>query len=84
MTSTPSHTRRRARVGTIVWGALLVAVAVVAIAVLTSGPLSPAAGLWVIVGFGVLLIVSALIAAIVRAARPRDTALPDSEDQPTG
>jgi hypothetical protein len=61
--------RKHARVGTIVWGAILVGIAVFAILILTSGPLTPTALLWSVVGFGALLLVAALIAAIVRAAR---------------
>ena len=61
--------RRQVRVGTIVWGAILVGVAVLAILVLTTGPLTGTSVLWSVVGFGALLLVAALAAAIVRAAR---------------
>ncbi|HEY4267182.1 MAG TPA: hypothetical protein VGM94_03215 [Galbitalea sp.] len=61
--------RRHVRVGTIVWGAILVGIAVFAILVLTTGPLTGAAVLWSVVGFGALLLIAALVAAIVRAAR---------------
>lgn len=61
--------RRQVRVGTIVWGAILVGIAVLAILVLTTGPLTGTSVLWSVVGFGALLLVAALIAAIVRAAR---------------
>jgi hypothetical protein len=61
--------RRQVRVGTIVWGAILVGIAVFAILILTTGPLTGTAVLWSVVGFGALLLVAALVAAIVRAAR---------------
>ncbi len=85
MSITTPQAHRRVRVGTIVWGTLLVAAAVIAIIVLTTGPLSPAAALWVIVGVGALLVVSALVTAIVRAGRSRvTTEVDDAGDQPIG
>ncbi len=65
--------RRRARVDTIVWGAILVGVAAFAILILAGGPLTSTAVLWSVVGFGALLLVAALVAAIVRAARSGGT-----------
>jgi heme/copper-type cytochrome/quinol oxidase subunit 3 len=69
MTTTTPHDRRRVRVGTIVWGAILVAVAVFAFlaAQFGIGPSGPAALLWTIVGFGALLVVAAIVTAVVRA-----------------
>jgi hypothetical protein len=69
MTTTTPHDHRRVRVGTIVWGAILVAVAVFAFlaAQFGIGPSGPAALLWTIVGFGALLVVAAIVTAVVRA-----------------
>jgi hypothetical protein len=76
--TTPQH--RPVRVGTIVWGAILLVVAAFGFlsATLGIGASSPAELLWTIVGFGAVLVVAAVIIAIVRAARPRDP------DQPIG
>jgi hypothetical protein len=70
MTTSTNNDHRRVRVGTIVWGAILVAVAVFAFlaAQFGIGPSGPAALLWTIVGFGALLVVAAIVTAIVRAA----------------
>ena len=69
MTTTTPHDHRRVRVGTIVWGAILVAVAVFAFlaAQFGIGPSGPAALLWTIVGFGGLLVVAAIVTTVVRA-----------------
>jgi hypothetical protein len=62
-------TRRRARIGTIVWGAILVGVAVLAVFALAGGSLGPTAVLWSVVGFGGLLVLAAVVTAVLRAAR---------------
>ena len=69
MTTTTPHNHRRVRVGTIVWSAILVAVAVFAFlaAEFGIGPSGPAALLRRIVGFGALLVVTAIATAAVRA-----------------
>ncbi|MEJ1229803.1 MAG: hypothetical protein WDM88_02830 [Galbitalea sp.] len=69
MTTTQQGSRPRARIGTIVWGAILVGIAVFALIALLGGPLSPTAVLWSVVGFGAALLIAAVVAAIVRAAR---------------
>jgi hypothetical protein len=73
MTETTAPIPRRVRVGTIVWGAILVAVAIFAILVLFFGPLGPGAILWTVIGFGSILVLGAIAAGIVRAVRPRPT-----------
>ncbi len=74
MTTTPASqkTHRRTRVGTIVWGAILVGVAVFALIALLGGSLGGAAILWSVVGFGGLLILAAVVVAIVRWALRSD------------
>jgi hypothetical protein len=67
--STPTTQRRSPRIRTIVWGAILVGIAVFSILAIFAGPLGPAAVLWTIVGFGGLLVIAALLAVIIRAAR---------------
>jgi hypothetical protein len=71
----------RTRVGTIVWGAILIVAAAFAflVSAVGLGPLSPAILLWSIIGFGGLLVIAAVVAAIVRAARPHHDG-----DQPIG
>ena len=61
--------RRRARIGTIVWGAILVASAVLAVFALAGGSVGPAAVLWSVIGFGGLLVLAAIVTAVLRAAR---------------
>jgi hypothetical protein len=73
MTENPIHPRR-VRVGTIVWGALVVAIAIFAILILWFGPLGPAAILWTIVGFGSVLVLGAIAAGVVRAVRTNSAA----------
>ena len=62
---------RHVRVGTIVWGALVVAVAILAVLLFLLGPLGPAAVLWTIVGFGSILVLGAIAAGVVRAVQLR-------------
>ena len=76
MTENTHH--RPARIGTIVWGALLVGIAVFSLLAILAAPLSSIALLWSIVGFGALLLISALVAAIVRTVRAKEP------DQPIG
>jgi hypothetical protein len=87
MSTTPQQTaRRRVRINTIVWGAMLVGAAIVAYVLATAGPLSPAGVLWTVVGFGGLLLVAGVVAAIARAVRDRQAPALTSadEDQPIG
>jgi uncharacterized protein (DUF58 family) len=74
--------RRDVRIGTIVWGAILVGVAVFSLLIILSGPLSAAAGLWSVIGFGAALVVVAVAAGIVRAARKQK--ITEEPDQPIG
>jgi uncharacterized membrane protein YhaH (DUF805 family) len=67
--STPTTQRRAPRIRTIVWGAILVGIAVFSILAIFAGPLGPTAALWSVVGFGGLLVIAAVVAVIVRAAR---------------
>jgi hypothetical protein len=67
--STPTTQRRPPRIRTIVWGAILVGIAVFSILAIFAGPLGPTAALWSVVGFGGLLVIAALLAVIIRAAR---------------
>ncbi|GAB3605224.1 hypothetical protein GCM10027413_06330 [Conyzicola nivalis] len=66
------------RIGTIVWGGILLVVAAIAIfaSQVDFGDATPAAIVWSVVGFGAVLVVAGIIAAIVRAAR-KDKAEPD-------
>jgi len=58
------------RIGTIVWGCILLVVAAVAIAASQTdfGDLAPSVIVWSIIGFGGLLVVAGVVTAIVRAA----------------
>jgi predicted lysophospholipase L1 biosynthesis ABC-type transport system permease subunit len=76
--STPT-TRRPPRIGTIVWGAILAGVAALALILILGGPLSSTAILWSVVGFGAVLVLAAVAAGVVRAARNR----PVAEAEPT-
>jgi hypothetical protein len=61
----------RARIGTIVWGCILLVVAAVAI-IASQADLSdatPAAIVWGVIALGGALVVAAIVVAIVRAAR---------------
>jgi multisubunit Na+/H+ antiporter MnhB subunit len=77
---------RDVRVGTIVWGAILVGVAVFSLLIILNGPLTAAGALWSIVGFGAALVLVAIVASIVRTARkPKALRAADAdEDQPIG
>jgi hypothetical protein len=69
MTTPTPVPRLRARVSTIIWGAILVGIAVFAIVVLLGGSLGPTSVLWSLVGFGGLLVLAAVVTAVIRAAR---------------
>jgi hydrogenase/urease accessory protein HupE len=61
---------RRPRFHTIVWGAILVGVALLALRLgRVDAPFSGPAVLWSIVAFGGLLIIAAVLASIIRFAR---------------
>jgi hypothetical protein len=79
-TTQPDRHRDGPRIGTIVWGALLTAAAVLALLLILGGPLSPGAILWGVVGFGALLVIAAIVTGIVRAAH----ASARKGDQPIG
>jgi hypothetical protein len=71
----PNAGRTPVRVGTIVWGAVLLALAALSIAITLFDPIEYSATfvLWVVVGFGSLLVVGGIAGAIARSARSRDT-----------
>lgn len=58
------------RIGTIVWGCILLVVAAIAIAAsqVDFGDLAPTVVVWSIIGFGGVLVVAGIVTAIVRAA----------------
>lgn len=64
-------TRRHTRIGTMVWGAILVGIAIFAILALRVGIVGTSAVLWSVVGFGSFLLLGAVVTAIVRAATAR-------------
>ena len=68
------------RIGTIVWGCILLVVAAIAIAAsqVDFGDLTPTVIVWSVIGFGGILVVAGIVTAIVRAAT-RTT-----DDPPTG
>jgi hypothetical protein len=72
----PSETASGPRVGTIVWGAILLVIAAASIVAsnLGLGELTPARALWTVVGLGGVLIIAAIVAVVVRAARLARTA----------
>jgi hypothetical protein len=73
---TDSHEgRTTVRVGTIVWGAVLLALAALSITITLFDPIEYSATfvLWVVVGFGSLLILGGIAGAIARSSRSRDT-----------
>jgi predicted phage tail protein len=73
---TDSHAGRTpVRVGTIVWGAVLLALAALSITITLFDPIEYSATfvLWVVVGFGSLLILGGIAGAIARSSRSRDT-----------
>jgi predicted phage tail protein len=67
--STSARIHRPVRIQTIVWGAMLIAAAAITFAISISGPLSAAGVLWIVLGFGAILILGAIAAGITRAAR---------------
>ena len=71
--------RRRVRAGTVVWGAILVAGATLALIELLGGPLNSLAVLWGVAGFGGVLIVAAVVTAVLRGAS--DAREPESSDE---
>lgn len=78
MTSIQPARRRRVRASTIVWGSMLVAASIFAIAVLLGGHFNAATVLWTVIGFGTVLILAAIVTAAVRAARSRPSMPIDS------
>jgi hypothetical protein len=61
------------RVGTILWGFILLIVGTIAVLAsrLDLGDFGPEVFVWSIVGLGAILVVAAIIAAVARAARNR-------------
>jgi hypothetical protein len=74
--------RRDVRVGTIVWGAILVGIGVFSLLIILNGPLSAAAGLWSVIGFGAALVVVAVVAGTLRTVRKPKVV--EEPDQPIG
>ena len=58
------------RIGTIVWGCILLVVATIAIVAsqMDFGDLAPNVIVWTVIGFGGVLVVAGVVTAIVRAA----------------
>ena len=58
------------RVGTIVWGSILLVVGFLAIfaSQVDFGEVTPAVVVWTVIGFGTVLVLAAIVTAIVRAA----------------
>jgi O-antigen ligase len=82
--STTGIVRRRARIGTMVWGAILVGVAIFAILALQPGTVGTAAVLWSVVGFGGFLLLGAVATAVVRAATTRAGETANDSESGTG
>ena len=61
----------RPRIGTIVWGSILLVVAFLAIfaSQVDFGDVTPAVVVWSVIGFGAALVLAAIVTAIVKAAR---------------
>jgi hypothetical protein len=61
----------RARLGTIIWGCILLIVGGIAIFAsrVDFSDATPAVIVWSVIGFGAALVLAAIVAAIVRAAR---------------
>lgn len=81
MTDTDTTTEPlKPRVGTIVWGSILLVVAAVAIIAsqVDFGDITPTVIVWSVVGFGAVLVVAGIVTAIVRAVAGR------ADDSPTG
>ena len=59
------------RIGTIVWGSILLVVAFLAIfaSQVDFGDVTPAVVVWSVIGFGSALVLAAIVTAIVKAAR---------------
>ena len=71
----PTTGRTPVRVGTIVWGTILLALAALSITITLFDPIEYSATfvLWVVVGFGSLLVLGGIAGAIARSSRSRDT-----------
>lgn len=65
-----ANTPLKPRVGTIVWGSILLVVAAVAILAsrIDFGDVAPTVIVWSVIGFGGVLVVAGVVTAIVRAA----------------
>ena len=73
--SVQTPTPLKPRVGTIVWGSILLVVAAITIfaSQLDLGRATPEAIVWSIVAFGGVLVLAGIVIAVVRAARGRRT-----------
>jgi hypothetical protein len=69
----PTTTRTPVRVGTIVWGTVLLALAALSATITLVDPIdySPLFFMWVVVGFGALLVIGGIAGAIAKAAGKR-------------
>jgi hypothetical protein len=67
--STTPHTHRRVRISTIVWGAMLIGAAAICYTAAVTGPLSSVAILWIVIAFGSVLVLAAIVSGILRAVR---------------
>ena len=66
------NSRQPVRVGPIVWGSILLLVATVAGSAALLGTWSATTVVWIVIAFGGLIVVAAVIGAIGRAFTPRD------------
>jgi len=74
-TDTTTQAPLKPRIGTIVWGGILLVVGFLAIfaSQVDFADATPAVVVWTVIGFGAVLVLAAIVTAIVRAAtRERD------------
>ena len=69
----PTTARTPVRVGTIVWGTLLLALAALSATITLVDPIdySPLFFMWVVVGFGALLVIGGIAGAIAKSVGQR-------------
>jgi hypothetical protein len=75
ITDTTAQAPLKPRIGTIVWGGILLVVAFLAIfaSQVDFADATPTVVVWTVIGFGAVLVLAAIVTAIVRAAtRERD------------
>jgi hypothetical protein len=83
-----TDTTPRFRAGTVVWGAVLLAVAAItfSVAVFGLGEFQSAWIIWILIGVGAIFVVAALVSLLVRAVSKPEPAVEDAateiKDQP--